>query len=65
VIVQACNPASSGGVFLFLHILSSILWSPEFLLLAILTGVKWNLRVVLFCISLMIKDAQQLKTMDL
>jgi hypothetical protein len=24
VIVQACNPTSSGGVFLFLHILTSI-----------------------------------------
>ena len=32
------------------------LLSPEFLVLAILTGVKWNLRVVLICISLMIKD---------
>jgi hypothetical protein len=32
------------------------LQSPEFLILAILTGVKWNLRVVLICISLMIKD---------
>ena len=34
------------------------LLSPEFLILAILTGVRWNHRVVLICISLMIKDAE-------
>jgi hypothetical protein len=34
------------------------LLSPEFLNLAILTCVRWNLRVVLICISLMIKDAE-------
>jgi hypothetical protein len=35
------------------HLLSS-----EFLILAIMTGVRWNLRVVLICISLVIKDVE-------
>jgi hypothetical protein len=34
------------------------LLSPKFLILAILTGVRWNLKAVLICISLMIKDAE-------
>ena len=41
------------------------LLSPEFLILAILTGVKWNLRVVLICISLMIKDAEHFSSASL
>jgi hypothetical protein len=41
VVEPACNPTSNGGVFLFLHIVTSIyLLSPEFLILAILTGVR-------------------------
>jgi hypothetical protein len=34
------------------------LLSPEFFLLAIRTGVRWNLKVVLICISLMIKNVE-------
>jgi hypothetical protein len=34
------------------------LLSPKFFILAILTGERWNLRVVLICISLIIKDAE-------
>jgi hypothetical protein len=45
------------SVLLSPHRHQHLLW-PEFLILAILTGVRWNLRVVLICISLMIKGPQ-------
>jgi hypothetical protein len=61
MVVPACNPTNNGGVSLFLHILDSQhVLSPEVLILAILmTGVRWNLRVVLICISLMIKGLNE------
>jgi hypothetical protein len=34
------------------------LLSPEYLILAILTSMRWNLRVILICVSLMIKDVE-------
>jgi hypothetical protein len=59
VVVQACNPTSNGGAFLFLHNLtSSCCHLIFFLILAILTGVRQNLRVVLIYISLMTKGVE-------
>ena len=50
VSVKVCTPTSSGGVFLFLHILSNISCQQYF----------WSyFSVTLICVSLMAKDVEQ------
>jgi hypothetical protein len=57
VVVKASNPDRNGRLFLCLHSCPSIC-CHFFFILAILTIVSWNLRVVLICISLIIKDVE-------
>ena len=58
VVVPVCNYTNNERVFLFFHILTNICCHLNFFILAILTGVRCNLRVVLICISLIIKDVE-------
>ena len=34
------------------------------MILAILTGIRWNLRVILICVSLMVKDVEVSKSVS-
>ena len=55
------NPSNSVQQFSFSHILASICYSCySFFMIALLTGRSWYLTVVLVCISLMIRDAENL-----
>ena len=53
--VPVCTPTSNAEVFPLPHILSSISCHQ---CLTILTGVRWNLRSVLVCTSLTVKDVR-------
>jgi hypothetical protein len=60
VVTQAWNPTKNGGEFLSLHILDRVCCQLNFLILAIMTGVRCKISVLLICISLMIKDVENL-----
>ena len=58
MILPICNPTSNEETVPLSPNPCQHLLSLEILILAILTGVRWNLRVVLICFFLMIKDVE-------